>query len=96
MRTTLHLEFYGWAWGGFKGCYQYTIPPGIAAAEVIANPKRFAGDFESVIDFRVVEETNEYEGKGTIKRRIDTFKTLRGFRNGMKPERFHRLINGGC
>lgn len=35
-----------------------------------------------------------YEGNGRLQRRVDTFKTLRGFRNGMSPRRFYRLANG--
>ena len=91
---TLHLEVYGRTWGGFKSVYQYS-QHNATAQELIDNPGRFAGDFESVIDYRVVEETNEYEnvGRGLL-RRVDTFKTLRGFRNGMTPRRFNRLANG--
>jgi hypothetical protein len=89
----IHLEVYGHTWGGARAVYSYA--PKASAAEVIANPSLYAGDFASLIDFRVVEETNTYEGKGVIRRRIDTFKTHRGFRNGMTPRRFYRLANGG-
>lgn len=89
----LHLEVYGNTWGGFKAVYSYT--PQALAVEIIAKPESFAPDFINLIDFRVVEETNKYEhvARG-INRRVDTFKTLRGFRNGMTPTRFYRLANG--
>jgi len=92
----LHLQIFGYTFEGFKAAYQYT--PKASAADVMAFPARFAGDFASVIDWRLVEETNEYErtSRPPITRRIDTFKTLRGFRAGMTPRRFDRIINGGA
>ena len=90
---TIHLEVWGYLWSGAKAVYSYT--PKATAEEVIADPKRFASDFASLLDFRVVQESNTYEQIGhCLTRRIDTFKTLRGFRNGMKPNRFYRIANG--
>lgn len=94
---TLHLEVYGRAWGGFRAFYSYTIPEATPISSIEANPERFAGDFEQVLDWRLVQETNAYERTSSqpITRRIDTFRTLRGFRNGMTPLRFYHHANRG-
>ena len=87
----LHLQIYGYLWSGPRAVYQYTIPAPITSD---IEAKRHAGDFESLIDWRLVSESNAYEDTGHgLSRRIDTFKTLRGFRNGMTPRRFDRLAN---
>ena len=82
--ATYHLQVYGIAWGGFKAVYQY--PAGSARAMILKGLEKptclDAGDFQEILDWRLVEET------------IDTFKTLRGFRNGMNPGRFNRLLKG--
>lgn len=87
------LEVYGTVWGGFKSVYSYTISAERAQALIANKPDEDAPDFADVIDWRVVQSTYEYEGKGAIKRRIDTHRTLRGFRNGMTPRRFCQLAN---
>lgn len=92
-----HLEVYGRAWGGFRAVYQYTVTKERADA-MIADGKPSgldAGDFESIIDWRLVEETNMVERTKSppITRRVDTFRTLRGFRAGMTPKRFYCLAN---
>jgi hypothetical protein len=87
-----HLEIYGRTWAGFKAVYQY---PG--AADITAeNVKRFAPDFAEVLDWRLVRAEHRYGAIGRgLSRRSDTYRTLRGFRNGMTPQRFYRLANGG-
>ena len=97
METQYHLEIYGWAWGGFKATYSYIVTAENAEAlrTGAIDPERCAGDFEHVIDWRLVRENCTYERTASppITRRIDTFLTLRGFRNGMSPRRFYRLSN---
>jgi hypothetical protein len=92
---TYHLQVYGTTWGGAVSVYEYTITRNDADSLLAqhADPEAFAGDFQNVRDWRLVSESTLYEGTHTIKRRIDTFKTLRGFRSGMTPKRFHGLLN---
>lgn len=89
---TLTLEVYGHLWSGPRAVYSYTVDK---APVTDQEAHRRAGDFASLIDWRVVKNTCTYEkaGRGLL-RRIDVFKTLRGFRNGMTPRRFYRLANG--
>lgn len=91
---TYHLEVYGYLWGGGKAVYSYVIPAAIKADE---EANRAAGDFESLIDWRLVENTCTYERTSSppITRRIDTYRTLRGWHAGMTCKRFYRLANGG-
>jgi hypothetical protein len=98
METTVSLQVYGRTWEGFKAVYQYSLPSDIAtraqADAIAAKAKSFAGDFSDIIDCRIVRVTHEYESRpGGLYRRIDTYRTLRGFRAGMTPRRFYRLIN---
>ena len=87
----IHLRVYGATWGGGRACYQYSVDK---APQTDQEAKRCAGDFESLIDWYVMEETNEYEDIGAgISRRIDTFKTLRGWRNGFSDARYNRIVN---
>lgn len=84
-----HLQIYGRTWSDRKAAYQYSLETPIKTDK---EAQQAAGDFASVIDWRLVEETNAYEHiSHGIARRIDTLKTLRGFRNGMNPQRFARL-----
>lgn len=94
--TSYYLEIYGRTWSGAKTVYQYPLTA--ERAKILAtnsdDPERDAGDFSEVIDYRVVEETCIYEQpRHGVSRRTDTFKTLRGFRNGMTPSRFYYLAN---
>lgn len=87
----LHMRVYGQTWGGARACYQYTIesvPADIAAAS------RVAVDFQQLFDYHVTQESNTYEhvGRG-ISRRVDTFRTLRGWRAGMTNRRYDRAVN---
>jgi hypothetical protein len=90
------LEIYGYSWEGRRCVYSYRIEQAQALALQGPNPepRRLAGDFESVIDWRLVSCQSTYEGNRTIKRGTDRYKTIRGFRNGMSPRRFYRLANG--
>lgn len=93
MSITYTLEVYGYLWSGGAAVYSYNIgAPLISEAEA----KAAAGDFESLIDYRVVRCTTTYEKmRGGLLRRCDVWKTLRGFRSGkMTPRRFYRLANG--
>lgn len=103
MLAEYHLEVYGYLWSGAKSVYSYQVDTGIALALADRTRKysdddaaKCAGDFSSLIDWRVVKHTFEYERTRSppITRRIDTYRTLRGFRNGMTPQRFYRLANG--
>lgn len=89
------LEVYGVTWGGFRSCYSYTLSRDTAEAILSHGDdtftRRSCGDFSDLIDWRLVKCTHEYEKN----RRTDTYKTLRGFRNGMRPTRFYRIANGG-
>lgn len=90
--TTLTLEIYGYLWSGPRSVYSYSLPPGTTVTD--DNVKRFAGDFESVLDWRLIRTTHSYERKSSgLFSRTDLYKTLRGFRNGMTPQRFYRLAN---
>ncbi len=90
------LQVYGFLWCGAKSCYQYSITR--EQCDMLLeneNLRAYSGDFESVLDWRLVKETCVYEKvSGSVNRRIDTFKTLRGFSNGMTPQHFQRIING--
>lgn len=89
---TYHIEVYGHLWSGPRAVYSYTVP---APVDDDAAAKRAAGDFADLIDWRLVEHSCAYEQTKSppILRQIDTYKTLRGFRNGMSPGRFYRLAN---
>lgn len=98
MTTSYHLEIYGRTYAGFRWVYQYPLTAQRALAITALGaegPNTLdAGDFAEIIDWRVVKETCEYSApKHGVTQRTDTFKTLRGFRNGMTPARFSRLIN---
>lgn len=98
MITTYHLEIFGRTYGGFKSCYQYPLTELRALALTLPGaegPNTLdAGDFAEILDWRVVKETVEYvTPRHGVFTRTDTFKALRGFRNGMSPRRFYRLIN---
>ena len=89
---TYHLRVYGYMWSGPRACYQYTLQKPITTD---AEAKQAAGDFESLIDWHLCQETNEYVDAGRgLSRRIDTFKTLRGWRNGFSNRRYDRIVNG--
>ena len=88
----IHLRVYGVTWVGSRSCYQYSVDK---APQTDQEAKRVAGDFESLIDWHVIQETNEHECVGAgISRRIDTFTTLRGWRNGFSNARYNRIVNG--
>lgn len=90
---TYHLQVYGFTYEGFRSCYQYTINEPIMPLSDVAAVKRLAPDFESLIDYRIVKETNEYEPTSRgLSRRIDTFKTLRGWRT-FSNRRYSRCVN---
>ena len=92
MQTQIIVRVYGVTWSGGRACYQYNVAK---APENDAEAKRIAGDFESLLDYHVIQETNEYEQVGAgFSRRIDTFKTLRGWRNGFSDRRYNRIVNG--
>ena len=92
MQTEYTLEVYGYLWSGPRAVYSYRTK---TAVESDAAAKQIAGDFSSLIDWRCVRCTSFYESLSRgISRRVDEYKTLRGFRNGMSPRRFYRLANG--
>ena len=92
MNKQIILRVYGHTWGGGRACYQYACNK---APETDAQAKSIAGDFESLIDWQVIEESNTYERLSHgLSRRIDTFKTLRGWRNGFSNRRYNRIVNG--
>ncbi len=89
------LQVYGFAWGGFRGTYSYTLDTGTALAIAgrkdpfaSADAARCAGDFADLIDWRLIETSSQFERKGSTLRRVTVQKTLRGYRNGMTPARF--------
>lgn len=85
------LEVYGHLWQGCRAVYSYSPDHKI---ETDAEAEREAGDFASLIDWRLLEVTHEdhhTKREDVIIRRV---KTLRGFRNGMTPARFYRLAGG--
>ena len=91
MQTQIILRVYGVTWSGGRACYQYNVDK---APENDREAKSIAGDFESLIDWHVIQETNEYEQVGAgLSRRVDTFKTLRGWRNGFSDRRYNRIVN---
>ena len=86
------LQIYGVTWGGSRACHQCSLTMG-AVADLIRSPSKvgsYAGDFQSVIDWRLVAEQKTYANN----RRETVWKTLRGFRNGMTLRRYNRIING--
>ena len=90
--TTYTLEVYGRLWSGPRAVYSYDCQQPITSDTDAA---RRAGDFESLIDWRCVRCTTTYEKvRANLSRRIDEYRTLRGFRAGMRPRRFYRLANG--
>jgi hypothetical protein len=97
---TYHLQVYGYLWSGPTAVYSYTVPADkveklLNAHEADCQTKACAGDFAALLDWRLVREDVAYERTASppILRRIDTYRTLRGFRNGMRPSRFYRLAN---
>ena len=91
MQTQLILRVYGRIWNGSRACYQYTITDVPKSDE---EAKHLAGDFESLIDWHVIQETNEYEwDKFGLARRVDTFKTLKGWSAGFTNRRYARMVN---
>lgn len=82
------LQVYGWLWDGSKAVYSYTLSEPFGSSDN-KSAELAAVDFQALIDWRLVKCTHEYEKN----RRIDTYKTLRGFRNGMSPARFYHLVN---
>lgn len=96
MSQSYHLQVTGTLWSGGRACHQYSVTRADADSLLAqhAEPEAFAGDFQAVHDWRLVSESNSYESAGRIARRVDTFKTLRGFRGSMTPQRFSRMING--
>lgn len=91
MQKQIHLRVYGVTWAGYRACYQYSVDK---APITDQDAKRAAGDFQDLLDWHVCEETNEYESSGAgLLRRIDTFKTLRGWRNGFSNRRYARAVN---
>lgn len=94
--VTDNLQVYGVTWAGYRATYSYSLSSADVAAilEGSATPERFAGDFSAVLDWRLVECSSTYELiRPNLGRRIDTYRTLRGFRAGMSPRRFYRLAN---
>lgn len=91
MRKQIVVRVYGRLWSGARACHQYNVTD---APLTDAEAKRVAGDFESLIDWHVLEKTIEYErtSRGSS-RRIDTFRTLRGWRNGFTNKRYDRIVN---
>jgi hypothetical protein len=86
------LEVYGYLWSGPRAVYSYNVEK---APTTDQEAKVYAGDFQSLIDWRAVETSYSFERiSRDVSRRIDTHKTLRGFRNGMTPRRFYRLAHG--
>jgi hypothetical protein len=49
---TYRVDLIGWAWGGFKGTYEYTFDHEPSAKEIRSR----AGDFESIEDYQVTAE----------------------------------------
>ncbi len=94
--TAHHLEIYGIAWSGARCVYQYSVTREDAEAlrSLKIMPERYAGDFQSVLDWRLVRSEHTYYQSGPLMRRCDHFKTLRGWRAGMTNRRFNRLANG--
>lgn len=87
------LEVYGYLWSGPRAVYSYNVQEPVKTDQ---EAKRHAGDFESLIDWRLVECSTIYEKSApNLSRRVDQYRTLRGFRSGkMTPRRFYRLANG--
>jgi hypothetical protein len=89
--TNIILQVFGHTWAGYRACYEYTVKTPPANND---EARHLAPDFQCLIDYRVVSETNEYEDlRSGLFRRIDTFKTLRGWHNGMTNRRFAKIIN---
>lgn len=88
----LSLEVVGHLWSGPEAGYRYTVPEGVLAENVIANPSRFAGDFQSVSDFQLVRCFTTFEYEGKTQRRIESETVLRRFRSGTMARRFRRLV----
>ena len=74
IESRIVLRVYGRTWAGYKACYQYSPDK---APQTDAEAKQIAGDFESLIDWHVV----------------DKLKTLRGWRNGFSDRRYNRAFN---
>ena len=92
MHAKFTLEAYGYLLSGSRAVYSYVVQ---APVNSDAEAWRAAGDFESLIDWRCVRCSTKYEQAGHgLLRRVDEYKTLRGFRAGMTPRRFYRLANG--
>lgn len=91
MDTIYHIRVFGRLWGGGKSCYQYSTD---RKPENDFDPWSVVGDFESIIDYHICEERNSYERSGRLFRRIQEFRTLRGWRNGFSDRKYNRLVNG--
>lgn len=85
------LEFYGHTWQGYRSVYAYTLAAPIATD---AEALRAAGDFQSVIDWRLVETQSTMKRHGRESCRTFCQRTIRGFRHGMTPQRFASLAYG--
>lgn len=93
MQKQIHVRVYGYLWSGARACYRYSQNI-TKAPKTESEAESIASDFASLIDWHVIEETNEYESAGRgLLRRIDTFKTLRGWRNGFSNRRYDRAVN---
>jgi hypothetical protein len=75
MKTQFQIQLIGYTWSGHRAAYSYntkSIPDDMEAV------KRIAGDFESVVDYRVVKvETggdwaHQWTKRGTVKQWDDT------------------------
>lgn len=86
----LNLLVYGRFWNGAHGVYSYTIDEAPADTD---EASRLAGDFATVLDWKVIRSTTERQRvRSGIDRTVATRKTLRGWRNGMRDERYCRLM----
>ena len=92
IESQIILRVYGRLWSGPRACYQYNVAT--APADDTA-ARRMAGDFESLLDYHVVQATHAYEPAGAgLLRRVDSYKTLRGWRNGFSNRKYDRAVNG--
>lgn len=97
------LQVVGHAWQGFAACMEYptTETPKTRAeaaklaADVLKRPTKYAGDFQDVSDVRIVVHSHEWGTPAAgVEVHTHTARTLRGFRSGMTPRRFSRIVNG--
>lgn len=86
------LQVYGFLWQGSRAVYSYRItePQALALQGDSPNPLRLAGDFQDVLDWRLVRCLRTLTNRNNTR---EHRKTLRGFRNGMTPARFERMFN---